>query len=357
MNGQTRRALVLALLVALGFTSIAGASRTRTHSSARVVSPATARRIAAVWGSSLTFLPTWAPSGVVPSRWWSETCACGTDDSRLVVQFKRQATRLDWVVTDQHEYDRVRSGVACSGAGSPARVLNGRTVFYRPAAGIAWSCIPIPAGARWYPSVGKPAIAPLGKLIVSVHQLAGRNGRLKPAELERMVASTARSSRPGRTSLSRYELPPRRDVSAMAAGFGRQLLLPTVLPGGFIYSDWKVSAHAEPGVDPRRQINVSFSRDSLFQQILWSVSYGVDRLGLDCQRKNKLRPRAVISGRPIYANEGIHGVSVWTCLPRGVVGNVEPLEVSMWYDIRLHNPKMLRLATRMIGTATLERVR
>ena len=143
----------------------------------------------------------------------------------------------------------------------------------------------------------------------------------------------------------------------MIAGFGRPLLLPAVLPGGFIYSDWKVSAHAEPGVDPRRQTTVSFGRDSLFQQILWNVSYGVDRLGLDCQRKNKLRPRAVIRGRPIYANVGIHGVSVWTCFARGAIGNSEPLEVSVWYDIRLHSPKMLRLATRMIGTAKLERVR
>jgi len=35
----------------------------------------------------------------------------------------------------------------------------------------------------------------------------------------------------------------------------------------------------------------------------------------------------------------------------------KPLEVSMWYDIRLHNPKMLRLATRMIGTAERVRIR
>ena len=349
MLGQTRRALVLALLVGLAaFASIAGASATRAHSSARVVSPGTARRIAAVWGSSLTFLPTWSPWGVVPSHWWSETCACGTDDSRLVVQLKRQATRLDWVVTDRHEYDRVRAGVVCSGAGSPARVLNGRTVFYRPAAAVAWTCVPIPAGARWYPSVGKPAIAPLGKLIVSVHQVAGRSGRLRPIELQRMVAGAARSARPGRTLLPRYQLPRRSDVSAMAAGFRRPLLLPRVLPGGFIYSDWNVS-------DPQPRISVSFGRDSLFQQILWNISYGVDQPGLDCQRKNKLQPRALFRGRPIYANEEIHGVRVWTCLPRRVAGNVERLEVSMWYDIRLHNPKMLRLATRMIGTAKLER--
>ena len=39
------------------------------------------------------------------------------------------------------------------------------------------------------------------------------------------------------------------------------------------------------------------------------------------------------------------------------IGNAEPLEVSMWYDIRLHTPRMLRLAIRMIGTAKLVRIR
>lgn len=344
------------LLVAL--SAIAGATTVTTRqasSAAPLVPPSKVRRISAIWGHSLTFLPTWAPSGVEPSHWWSETCACGTDDSLLVVQFSRQKTRLDWEVSDQQEIDRVRAGVVCHRAKFAARVINNRAIFFRRATDTAWMCIQIPAGARWYPSEEKPIIAPLGKLIVSVRQRAGRTGRLKAAELERMVASAQRSSLLGRTSFSRFELPSHGEIRRMVLAFQRPLFLPTRLPGGFIYSDWSVAARID-NVDPRRQLSVRFARDSLFQQVAWHVSYGADRLGLDCPSKRRPRPEAVINGRPLYANEGIHGVSVWTCFAPETVDNAEPLEVSMWYDIRLHNPKMLRLAMRMVGTAKPLRV-
>src|SRR6266545_558555 len=94
-------------------TSMASATTRQPRSSATVVSRSKARRIAAVWGGTLTFLPTWAPPDVVPSHWWSETCACGTDDNRLVVRFKHQQTRLDWEVSDQQEIHRVRAGIVC----------------------------------------------------------------------------------------------------------------------------------------------------------------------------------------------------------------------------------------------------
>jgi hypothetical protein len=354
----TRLGVVLGALAAVAVsTSIAGATTRQDRSAAAVVSAAKARRIAAVWGGSLTFLPASVPSGVVPIHWWSETCACGTDDNRLVVLFSRQETRLDWEVTDAQEFDRVRAGVGCHAGKSATRVIGGHEVFYRAGSDTAWSCLAVPPGARWYPSVGKPGIAPVGRLIVSVRQVRGRTGRLRPAELQRMVASAERSSSPGRTSPSRFELPSRSEIRRMALAFRRPLLLPTRLPSGFIYSDWRVAAHVEPQVDPRRQVSVGFGRDSLFEQILWDVSSGVDRLGLDCQRKDKLRPQAAINGRAIYANEGIHGVRVWTCFAPETVGNVRPLDVSMWYDIRLHNPEMLRLAMRMIGTAKLTRIR
>jgi hypothetical protein len=353
----TRLGIFLGALVAVAVsTSCAGGTARQARSASAVVSPAKARRIAAVWGNSLTFLPAWGPSGVVPVHWWSETCACGTDDNRLVVQLRRQDTRLDWEVTDTQEFDRLRGGVVCRGGRYVARNIDGHNVFYRPDIDTAWGCVAIPPGARWYPSVGKPGIAPLGRLIVSVRQVPGRTGRLRPVELRRMVASAQRSSSSGRTSRSRYELPLRSEIRHMALAFRRPLFLPARLPGGFLYSDWRVVAHVEPQLDPRRQLSVGFGRDSLFEQILWDVSSGVDRLGLECQRKDNLRPQAVINGRAIYANEGIHGVSVWTCFPPETVGNVKPLEVSMWYDIRLHNPEMLRLAIRMMGTAKLTRI-
>ena len=140
----------------------------------------------------------------------------------------------------------------------------------------------------------------------------------------------------------------------MATAFGRPLLLPRMLPGGFIYSDWNVSNGREPGdPDRRRVVTVGFGRDSLFSKIWWSVVSGVDTFGLDCPRKGRRSPRTVINGRGIYANEAIHDVTVWTCIPPRVVGNARPLEVSMSYDIRLHNATMLRLAMRMVANARL----
>jgi hypothetical protein len=312
---------------------------------APVVSPAKSRRVAAQWGGALTFLPTWAPKGVAISHWWSETCACAMDDSRLVVRFRHRGTRLDWVVSDPQEVHRRSAGIVCRSRRFAARFVDDRAVFYRRRghSEIAWICIP--SSTRW-----APGFDPAGGLTISVRQVPGRRGALQPSELERMVAS-ARPSPPGRTSGSRYELPAGREVERMAAAFRRPLVLPTRLPGGFIYSDWNVAVRAEPGFDDRRRLSVVFGRDSLFAKIDWAVSSGVDTSGLDCPRKNKPARVAVIHGRAIYDNEGIHGVSVRTCLPPHRVGNTRPLEISLWYDIRLHSRAMLRLAMRMVGTA------
>jgi hypothetical protein len=141
----------------------------------------------------------------------------------------------------------------------------------------------------------------------------------------------------------------------MAAAFRRPLFLPTKLPGGFIYSDWNVAARAEPGFDDRRRVSVVFGRDSLFAKIDWAVLSGVDGTGLDCPRRHKPPRLTVVGGRAVYVNEGIHGVSVWTCLRPRLAGGARPLEISLWYDIRLHSPAMLRLAARMVGTAELVR--
>jgi hypothetical protein len=312
---------------------------------APVVSPAKSRRVAAQWGGALTYLPAWAPRGVTVSHWWSETCACAMDDSRLVVRFRRRANRLDWVVSDSREVHRRPAGIVCRSRRFAARVVDGRAVFYRRRgrSETAWICIA--SSARW-----APGFDPVGTLTISVRQVPRRRGALQPSELERMVAS-ARPSPPGRTRGSRYELPSGREEERMAVAFRRPLFLPTRLPGGFIYSDWDVAARSEPGFVDRRRVSVVFGRDSLFAKIDWMVSSGVDTTGLDCPLKHKPPRVTVIDGRPIYANEGIHGVSVWTCIPPHSVGNARPLEVSLWYDIRLHSRAMLRLAMRMIGTA------
>ncbi len=121
------------------------AGTTQREPSAGVVPPAKARRIAAQWGGTVTYLPEWAPKGVVPSNWWAATCACGTDDSRLVVQFVRGRTLLDWVVSDPHEVHQVDAGIVCRHDRSADTVVDGRGVFYRSQGGseTAWMCIPV----------------------------------------------------------------------------------------------------------------------------------------------------------------------------------------------------------------------
>ena len=137
----------------------------------------------------------------------------------------------------------------------------------------------------------------------------------------------------------------------MAQAFRHPLLIPNELPHGFIYSDWIVANRAQPGYDNRRQLSIEFGRDSLFARIDWSIYAGADRFDCPAKMSERWPRRSVINGRPVYANEGIHGVSVWTCLPPHAVGNVQPLEASVWYDIRLHTPAMLALAMRMVATA------
>ena len=356
MADVIRRVMVRQVVAVLGVGAVAGAlvgvpplaasGRPWAGGSvvpSAVVSPVKARRIAAVWGGALTYLPRWAPKGVVVTHWWSGTCACGTDDNRLVVQFVRRSTRLDWVVSDPDQIDRTRAGVVCTRR-RPAAVINRRAIFYRKRGTFetAWACIAV--SGRWAPGFDL-----LRRLTISVTQRADA-GRLRALDLERMVASAHAAPR-GSALGARFELPSRSEVARMARAFRRPLLMPAELPRGFIYSDWTFAARAQPGYDDRRQLSVAFGRDSLFARITWTVYAGADRF--DCPNRTSQRwpRRGVIDGRPIYVNEAIHGVSVWTCLPPRAAGNVQPLEAMLWYDIRLHRPAMLRLAMRMVGKA------
>jgi hypothetical protein len=137
----------------------------------------------------------------------------------------------------------------------------------------------------------------------------------------------------------------------MAQAFRRHFLMPNELPRGFMYSDWTVTNPALPGYDNRRALSVEFGRDSLFARISWSIYAGADRFDCPAKMSERWPRRNVINRRPVYVNEGIHGVNVWTCLPPHAVGNVQPLEASVWYDIRLHKPAMLALAMRMVAMA------
>jgi hypothetical protein len=224
-------------------------------------------------------------------------------------------------------------------------VIDSVKVFYRRLgrSETVWACVP--TSGRW----GRGFVN-LPRLTVSIDQQLGRLGELSRTELERMVAS-ARPSPAGRVSGGRYELPSRAEIRRMLTVFRRPLFVPDRLPLGFIFSDWSFSARGDPEVDPRRSISLTFGRDSLLSQVVWGVASGVEKLALECPRKRRPEPYAEINGRPIYVNEGIHGVEVWTCLGEHRFGNDQPLEISVWYDIRLHGPPMLHWATQTIATA------
>jgi hypothetical protein len=348
---MTVRVLVCAVVLAALATSCESArvvdvAATQADSPGAVVPPGKARRIAAQWGGTVTYLPTWAPNGVALSDWSSRTCACATDDSLLTVKFARRTTRLVWEVSDPREITRLAGGVVCREGRFAGRIIDGRTVFYRRdhGADTAWICIPVSGG--WGPNF------PIGKLTISVRQVTGRAGQLSASDLERMVAS-AHPSAPGRAGGSGYELPSTSEVHRMAVSFRRPLFLPTKLPGGFIFSQW----HVAPGVagfGGRRELSAIFGRDGLFTRLEWRVSWDIDVSAYgDCSHRFSRPREVVVNGRATYANEAIHAVSVWTCIPPNAAGNAKPLEVSLWYDIRLHSPAMLRLARRMIGTARL----
>jgi hypothetical protein len=344
-----RSALFLVAAAALGLGGSDAAQNASREAASVPVTPAQARRISAIWGGSAAYVPGWAPRGLRLTNWSAGSCACGTDDTRLTLYFTRAASRFDWVVTRPTEIGRLAAGIGCEG---PYRhsVINGRRVFYRDDRrwDTAWMCIRVNA------SLGKPGGA-LGTLTISVRQYPGGSGVVTAADLRRMVVS-AHPSPAGLATRSRYELPSRNDVQRMARSLGSPLLVPTVLPNGFIFSQWRVSNGRERGdPDKRRTVAISFGRNSLYGRVYWRAAAGTDSLGIRCPRGSKDEAAALIKGRRIYANKGIHGVSVWTCIPEGAIGNDRPLEIDMWYEIRLHSRHMLRLAMRMVGTARIIR--
>jgi hypothetical protein len=329
----------LGIVLALAAPAAAGS---RALSSRTVVPSFRARQIAAQWGGSVTYLPTWAPRGVVLGHWSSGTCACGTDDNLLTVTFAHRATKLSWEITDDNAYqvDRVRERVSCDPPDAASRLVAGRTVFVRarPRSTIAWMCISVKGG--WEPKVA------LHRLMISLSETTGGTGVLSPPDLMTMLAS-AKPSPAGRAAGSSYELPPRSDVRSMASVFPAPFFLPTGLPNGFIYSGWNVSTSSYSG--PHAAV-LDFGRDGLFTQVLWNVHWGTEKAMYDdCVVRSHWTPRAIINGQKVYVIEGIHGVGVFTCIGKNTIANTQPIEISIWYDIRLHNPSMLRWAERMVA--------
>jgi hypothetical protein len=332
------RALLVAIAVpatlAAGTSSGArGASAGRSERPAPVVPLVDARRIAAQCRGAWSYMPAWLPPGFVFARWSvaSHNVAC---DEGPVVRFRRGVVELTWRAFDP----RLDPLLRCRARRFAARVLNGRAVFYLRTRRVeaAWTC----AGG-FFPKI-------------SVSQRTGGNGRATAVELERMVAS-AHTLPPGRARGSGYELMPPRQVGRIATAYAGPLYLPTWLPPGFIFSHWNVVPH-DRDTDGRRSLFVTFGRDGPVLQ--WGVYAGADTLGLDCPGKHSYfrqpnHPTAIIAGRRIFLRVGIHGGSTWTCVRANAVGNAKPLEIQLWYDIRLDSPAFRRKVMRMVATARL----
>jgi hypothetical protein len=171
-----------------------------------------------------------------------------------------------------------------------------------------------------------------------------------------MVASAQRVG-PGRASGAQYELVPALEVRRIAAAYREPFFLPKRLPSGFIFSQWQFEPH-DYDTGGRRSVFVTFGRDGLV--LVWGVHTGVDRFGNDCPDKLSRIARdhvRLINGRRVFFRAGVQGASAWTCVPAHAAGNMSPVEINLWYDIRLESSAVRRLATRMVATARLVRPR
>ena len=56
-------------------------------------------------------------------------------------------------------------------------------------------------------------------------------------------------------------------------------------------------------------------------------------------------------------SDGIHGGAVWRCISPHAVGNSKPLEVELWFDIRVDSAAMERQVAQIVADAKLVRAR
>jgi hypothetical protein len=332
LRNFVRLAVLLTVAAASGCDAGGAGAPAQPRLAGQVVPDTEARHIAAERKGALSYLPGRVPTGFAFSR-WTTTEDCGPCGLRLVVRFVDGHSDVTW---ENFWEDPKRKWFGCRHQAHVVGAFQGRIVSYRRHRGVetAWACVPTQ-----------------DHQIISVSQRADSGHRVSPRDLEGMVGS-ARSLPPGRARGARYELPPRAATRQMAAVFGSPFFLPTRLPRGFISTRWQLAPH-DFGETPRRTLFVTFARDGLLLE--WFVRAGVDPDGFGCPKPETVRRTFVVKGRRVYFADGIHGASARACVPRHAVGNAKPLEIELWYDIRLDSPRMRRLAARMVGTARLVR--
>jgi hypothetical protein len=139
---------VVVTLMTLVVVSACGGKPARSAqalSSSPLVPKLEARRIAASWSGAHSYLPTWAPSDVVVSRWQIVSDA-GAGNDRLVVRFRRRTAALTWQVSDSRELAWVRAQIDCRHPPAAPTTINGRTVYQRNEHGTEWAWICLSIG-------------------------------------------------------------------------------------------------------------------------------------------------------------------------------------------------------------------
>lgn len=289
-------------------------------------------RLAAQCGVRRTYIPTTAPVGYRFASWqvFAHDVPC---DEGFAIRFRHGDMLLTWEAGGPATFP-----LDCTGA--PIARMSGIAVFHRVQGGLekVWAC---------------PARADRLK-VVAFQQLGPRRTSL--GELVRMVSSARRASS-DRAPRGGYRLASEAEVARMSARFGTPLLLPRELPPGFVFSQWATRA-PDPGVDDRRSLFLTYGRGGYVLE--WGIYSGVDKLGLDCptnanKRFPRKKPFVVTNGVSTYLIVGIHGGSVWRCIPPHAVGNAKPLEIELWYSIGLDTPRTRHELAELVASARLVR--
>jgi hypothetical protein len=276
-------------------------------------------------------VPSRTPPGFRFSGWqvFAHNVSC---DAGFAIRFRRGPSRLTWQAGGPETFH-----LRCNRNALAVAHLRGRIIYRRVLGGVekVWACVPMPGYT----------------LRILAFQHIG-HGRASVAQLERFVAG-AHALPAARVRGRTYELTPADDVRHLSARFDSPLYLPTELPNGFLFSQWKFRSH-DPNAEARDSLYVTFGRDGAVLD--WSVHAGIDKLGLDCPiNEPPLAPKPVrvIHGVRVFLRVGIHGGSAWRCIPAHAVGNSLPLEVSVWYSIGIDNPAMEEQVREMVADARL----
>ena len=308
-----------------------GGSLAGTGSTATSVTPVQALRIAAQCGGRRSYVPGWTPVGFHLSAWTAISHNIPCDYGLRLRFFHRGSSELTWDVGSPRAYS-----LPCKSRALVFAHLDGRTIFRRVGHGVeeVWACLR--TGYR------PPVLA---------SQSTGR-AAASTDTLVRMVA-TAHVLPAGRSRGARFKLVPPADVRRLRRVFSSPFYLPARLPAGFVYSESKM-VRRDYDVGDRDALFAVFGRDGLVLD--WGVYAGRDTFGLDCpSKKTRLAPEKyqVIDGVQTFLRVGIHGGTAWRCVRAHSVGNARPLEVELWYDIRLDTPAFRRQISEIVAQAQL----